>query len=90
MTIAAGSRRRKINQVMKMEIDGSSVATGIIAVIIILAGFALIISLVIICALIVEWLFGLLNINIDHMIYWTGTALIILFATFCKPSSKKE
>ena len=77
-------------RMMRMEIDGSIIATGIVAVILILAGFILIVSLVFACAFIIEWLFDLLNINIDHVIYWTGVALIILFATFCKSSSKKE
>ena len=71
-------------------IDSNDVAAGLIGTLIVILSFLLAIALVIGCAYIIEWLIGLLNITIDHTMYWTGVVLIILFSAFCKSSSKKE
>ena len=71
-------------------IDSDDVAIWSICILFIISGFLLTVIFVVGCAFIIEWLFDLLNINIDKMLYWTGVGLIILIATFCKPSSKKE
>ena len=65
---------------------------GIGALAIVLAGvmFILSIAIIIACAMLIEWIIGLLDIQIDKTLYWTGVGLIILFGTFCKSSSKKD
>ena len=71
--------------------DSTDVLAGILALVISIIWFFVIMIVIIISAMIVRLcIVDVFCMDIDKTLYWTGVGLIILFFTFCKPSSKKD